>query len=193
MAGNFPDGVATKVITFGRYSTAAGSARGGTATVGFADPMLHLPTGEVIVSGDETVTIESLSGSLAIVVPVTVDPNLVANWATASPYRNQRIRVSVDIDGYPSGVRYLEISPDDPNVMDYDTLQQFDVQDGLPVARAAVTSVGGLGGDVSAVDLRSILGIPSEAGEGLVLTAPNGSRYIVSVDNSGTLRTTPAA
>lgn len=195
MAGSFPLGVETKIITFGRYSTGQGYPIGGTVTLGFADPMLHLPTGEVIVSGDETVTVENFSGSAAITVPVTVErdpahPQLVANWHT-QPYTNQRMKITVDVDGYPTETRYLEISPDDPAVMDFDTLQPFTTIGTTPVVRAAVTSVAGFGGDVSAGDLKSVLGIPAAPGDGLELIAHGGTRYIVTVDDNGVLRATP--
>lgn len=153
----YPPGVATKTISFGRYSNVLGSVKGGSVTVGFEKPMLHVPSGEVIVGGDDTMTVDSETGSLNLPVPVTVTPDLVAGWDTASPFVNQRLKIKVNIPGYPDGTRYMDIHPDDPMVMDYDMLTPYSVPGGLSVVRAAVTSVGGESGDISDAALRAIL------------------------------------
>lgn len=187
----FPAGLPTKTLTFGRYSSALGTNRGGTIAFGFADPMYHVPTGEVIVSGDETITIEPGSGVVQVVVPVTVTEDLVSNWDTASPYYNQRLRVTVTMAGYPSGAKFLDINPADPAVMDYDTLQPYVTPGGLTAYRAAVTSWATLSGDITLGAAKTALGLPQVAGAGLTLISPDGTSYVVTVDNTGTLVVTP--
>lgn len=158
--GTFPIGLPTKTLTFGRYSGVLGSNRAGTVRFGFDKPMLHVPTGEVVVAGDEAVSILGETGAVQVVVPVTVTDDLVADWDTANPITNQRLKVSILMPGYPPKTQYIDIHPDDLPVMDFDTLTPYATPGGMPVLRAAVTSVGGLGGDISAEDLADALGVP---------------------------------
>lgn len=161
--GTFPTGLATKTLTFGRYSGVLGSSRAGTVRFGFDKPMLHVPTGEVIVAGDEAVTITSDTGAAQVVVPITVTDDLVADWDAESPTTNQRLKISILMPGYPPKTQYIDIHPDDPAIMDFDALRPYATPGGLPVLRAAVTSVAGLGGDIEAGDLATALEVITEA------------------------------
>ncbi|WGH21939.1 minor tail protein [Rhodococcus phage Trogglehumper] len=168
--GTFPIGLPTKTLTFGRYSGVLGSNRAGTVRFGFDKPMLHVPTGEVVVAGDEAVSILGETGAVQVVVPVTVTDDLVADWDTANPITNQRLKVSILMPGYPPKTQYIDIHPDDLPVMDFDTLSPYATPGGLPALRAAVTSVAGLGGDISAEDLVAALDLPEGGGGGISLT-----------------------
>lgn len=148
-----PPGLASKTLTFGRYSTVTGANRGGNVKVGFEKAMLHVPTGEIIVAGDETAIVDPETGVLSVSVPVTVTDDLVADWMTASPTKYQRLKITVAVPGYPPEARFVDIHPNDPPVMDYDVLNLYAVPGGITVLRAAVTSVAGLSGDITAQDL----------------------------------------
>jgi hypothetical protein len=153
----FPVGLPTKTLTFGRYSAALGSNSGGSVQVGFDKAMLHTPTGEVIVSGTETRTVDPATGQVSIVVPVTVTENLVADWWTASPITNQRLKITVNIPGYPPETKYADIDPGDPAVMDYDQLSLYASPGGLPVLRGEVTSWASLNGIISTAQVTTAL------------------------------------
>lgn len=153
-----PFGLQSKTLTFGRYSSVTGTNKGGTVKVGFEEAMLHVPTGEIIVAGDEPAIVDPATGVVSISVPVTVTPDLVAKWMTSNPYTNQRLKISVAVPGYPVETRYVDISPDDPAVMDYDMLSSYATPGGLPVLRAEVRSVAGLTGDITADQLNAALG-----------------------------------
>lgn len=154
----FPIGLGSKTLTFGRYSSALGNNRGGTIKVGFDKAALHVPTGEVIAAGEDSVLVDPATGVASVTVPVTVTDDLVVDWDTASPTKNQRLKITVNLPGYPAGSRYVDISPTDPAVMDYDQLNPYAVPGGLPVMRAEVRSVAGLTGDVTAQELGTALG-----------------------------------
>jgi len=159
--------------------------------VGFDKPMLHVPTGEVILGGEDAQSIDSGSGVAQVVVPVTVTPDLVAGWDTNAPTTNQRIKISVELPGYPTGTRYLDIHPDDPPVIDYDQLQPYATPGGQIVQRAAVSSVAGLAGDVTATDLLIALSTARGPGQGIRLVSPNGTAFLLRVSDAGTLSVDP--
>lgn len=145
----FPVGVATRTLTFGRYSAALGTNVGGSISVKFDTPMLHLPTGEVVTGTEETVQVDAATGSRSITVPVTVTDDLVANWRDPSAFTNQRLRVELKIPGYLDGVLYVDIHPDDPAVIDFDQLERYTAAGGVSVVRAAVSAWMGLSGNVT--------------------------------------------
>ena len=159
----FPFGLGSKTLTFGRYSSALGHNRGGNVKVGFDDAMLHVPTGEVIAAGEDTVMVDPTTGVASVVVPVTVTDDLVAKWDTTSPTKYQRLKITVTLPGYPPEARYVDIHPDDPAVMDYDQLHPYAVAGGLAVQRAQVISVAGLSGDITAEQLAAKLHVVSAA------------------------------
>jgi len=140
----------SKTLTFGAYTTALGNPRGGTIRVGFDDPMLHIPSGEVVVGGVEAVAIDPATGLGTVEVPVTITDELLANWRGTSPYTNQRLRIEIDVTGYRSETLYVDISPLDPPVIDFDQMSKYPSTGGLPVSRAAVASIAGLTGDITA-------------------------------------------
>lgn len=153
-----PTGLQSKTLTFGRYSSVTGANKGGNVRVGFEKAMLHIPTGEIIVAGDESAIVDPETGVLTISVPVTVTDDLVADWMTASPFKNQRLKITVSVPGYPPEARYVDIHPSDPMVMDYDMLNPYSVPGGLTVLRAEVRTVAGLSGDITIEQLRQALG-----------------------------------
>lgn len=155
----FPIGLASKTLTFGRYSSALGSNRGGSVSVGFDEAMLHVPTGEVITSGEDKVTIDPGTGVASVTVPITVTDQLVAKWDTASPVFNQRLKITVNLPGYPPGSKYVDIHPNDPPVMDYDQLTPYSVPGGLTVVRAEMRTWVGLSGDISLEQALTALGL----------------------------------
>jgi hypothetical protein len=150
----FPAGLPTKTMTFGRYSSALGTNRSGQVRIGFDQPMLHVPTGEVITSGLDVISIGGETGATSVTVPVTVTEDLVANWLSVSPVYNQRLRVEIVVTGYPPVVHYVDIDPSDPSVIDFDHLAPYAVPGGLSVLRATVSSVAGEAGDITAEALR---------------------------------------
>lgn len=155
----FPAGLPSKTLTFGRYSSALGSSRGGTVKLGFDKAMLHVPTGEVVTFGMDSAPIGADTGAAAVTVPVTVTPDLLMDWTSATPMANQRLRIEVAVPGYPAVAQYVDIHPDDPPVIDFDHLEPYAVPGGLPVARAAVASVAGLTGVIEAGALETALGM----------------------------------
>lgn len=153
----FPAGLPTKTLTFGRYLAALGTNQAGSVKFGFDKAMLHVPTGEVVVAGDETRPIDPSTGQVAVVVPITVTADLVAEWWTVSPTYNQRLKVTLTVPGYPTETKYVDIDPGDPSVMDYDQLFPYAVPGGLPVSRAEVVEVAGLSGIITATALADAL------------------------------------
>ena len=168
----FPTGLPTKTLTFGRYSAALGTNVSGSISVKFDDPMLHLPTGEVVTTNAEVAQVDPATGSRSITVPITVTDDLVANWRSeGGAYVNQRLRVEVKIPGYlPSAVSYVDIHPDDSATIDFDQLERYAAAGGTPILRAAVTSVVGLGGAVTGAALAAALGpyMPTGGGVGII-------------------------
>ena len=165
-----PIGVQTKTLTFGRYTSVLGNNRGGEIKVGFDDPMLHVPTGEVIVADMESVTVNAVDGVAAIPVPVTVEvdessPKLIANWRDDAAYFNQRVRVDIDITGYRKETFYLDIAIDDPPFIDFDTMSKYAMPTGAEYVRAQVVSVGGLTGVIDSDELATNLQPYIETGE----------------------------
>ena len=153
----FPTGLPTKTLTFGRYSAALGTNMTGSVKIGFDKAMLHVPSGEVVVGGEESRSIDPATGQASVVVPVTVTADLVAEWWTASPTYNQRLRITLALPGYPAETKYVDIHPDDPAVMDYDQLATYAAPGGLPVSRAEVVEVAGLSGTITAEALAAAL------------------------------------
>lgn len=146
-----PPGVPSKRLTFGRYSGVLGGNKGGTIRVGFDDPMLHVPTGEVVVAGTETVDIDPDSGLGHIDVPVTVTDQLVARWRETNAYHNQRLKIVVEVPGYSPGAVYVEIPPDAPDIIDFDQMSKYPTSTGIEVVtQGPVRSVAGLVGHVAA-------------------------------------------
>lgn len=157
----FPAGLATRTLTFGRYSSALGNNRGGEIRAGFDKPMLHIPTGDVLIGGPSGADLAIVSvdtGAAQIEVPVTITDDLLADWRNPSgAFTNQRLRIEVDVQGYRSDVVYVDISPLDPSVIDFDQLQKYSSVGGLPISRAAVAAVAGMQGDITAPALAAAL------------------------------------
>jgi hypothetical protein len=193
----FPVGLPTKTLTFGRYSAALGTNMTGSVKIGFDKAALHVPTGEVIVAGDEIRVIDPATGGGSVAVPVTVTDDLVAEWWTSSPTLYQRLKIVISLPGYPVETKYVDIHPDDPAVMDYDQLSPYAAPGGLTVSRAAVVEVAGLSGTVAASDLATALtpylpefagGVKSSSGTGSpegVVAAPVGSTWQRSDGTAG--------
>lgn len=171
-----PMGLESKTLTFGRYSSVTGVNKGGTIKVGFEKAMLHVPTGEIIVAGDEPAVVDPATGVVSISVPVTVTSDLVADWMSASPTTNQRLKIAVAVPGYPAETRFVDIHPNDPAVMDYDMLNPYSTPGGIPVLRAEVRSVAGLTGDITATALRTALNlVATTASRPLATSVPVGT------------------
>lgn len=152
-----PTGVVTKTMVFGRYSSVLGNNRGGNIKVGFADSMLHLPTGEVVTSGLEAIAVNPDTGSAQITVPVTDDPELVANWRESSAYTGQRLTIDVAIDGYAPGRFFVDVPSDMPDFIDFDQMSKYATPTGIEVVRAEVLAVAGLTGTISATQLAEVM------------------------------------
>jgi hypothetical protein len=185
-----PVGLPSKTLTFGRYLSPLGNYRAGSVQVGFDNPMLYLPTGEVITSGLEAVAIQSATGNVQIEVPITDTDDLVTIPDGAV---NQRIRVAVTIPGYPTAHHYLDIHADDPSVLDFDQLIPYGSAGGIPVLRASVTSVAGLTGIVGASELADAIApfLPAGGGgqaqnivvAGTAATALSGHRAVTRLED----------
>ena len=145
-----PAGLPIKTLTFGRYTTALGTNQGGEVEVGFQEAMLHVPTGEVITGGLEKVKIDAATGRLQINVPVTVTDDLVAQWRETSAYVNQRVLVKVTAGGYTTDYVFVDIHPADPAIIDFDQFARYPSPGGVPISRAAVASLAGMTGDITA-------------------------------------------
>lgn len=160
-----PVGVTSKTLTFGRYAGVLGTNKGGTVKVGFDDAMLHVPTGEVIVAGMETVEVNPATGVAQIEVPVTITDQLVAKWKDSTAYYNQRLKITVEVAGYNPGTVYVEIPASAPSVIDFDQMSKYTTATGLEISQVAVLSVAGLIGNIAAEQLAPALQPYIETGE----------------------------
>ena len=162
----FPLGLATRTLSFGRYSSVLGTNKGGVIRIGYDKPMLHIPTGDVIIGGVDIATIPVDVGAVQVDVPITITDDLLADWRNpTAAFTNQRLHVEVDVPGYRSDVVYVDISPLDSPVIDFDQLQKYSSVGGLPISRAAVAAVAGLQGDITAQALATALQPFIESGD----------------------------
>lgn len=160
-----PVGVTSKTLVFGRYTGVLGTNKGGTIKVGFDDAMLHVPTGEVVVAGMETVEVNPATGVAQLAVPVTITDQLIAKWRDSSAYYNQRLKITVEVSGYTPGTVYVEIPASGPDTIDFDQMSKYTTATGLEISQAAVLSVAGLTGHIAASTLAPALQPYIETGE----------------------------
>lgn len=154
---DFPTGLPTKKLTFGRYVSVLGLPRSGKVSIGFDKPMLHQPSGAVLVAGNDNDMVDR-SGELTIEVPVTTNGDLIADWLTDHPTTGQRLRVQIDVTGYKPEAFYIDVHEDDADTLDFDEFDRYpDPVASLPILRATVRNVAGLTGTITAEELAARL------------------------------------